>query len=136
MKPITQFLLTAGRYYVGDPSKVFEEYDWRDVCKAMFRNGTHGIVTTRDDGTFFFCYTANGNGFYALKESGKDILWLPVESGCLSVIPMHLAIRWSVKANPNNPDYFGLTINVTEDTMIECTGDGNFTFGKYSVKTD
>ena len=129
MKSFKLNTLPAGRYWVGDPCYVVPQDKWSDFCNRWFALDK---MAGHEDNAYYF-QTAYGDGVYWLCGDAKRKS-LGVDAGMLSVIPAADVEAWA-KICSHSDASLGEFVTIESDCSISHNGKGNFSFGKYSIKT-
>jgi hypothetical protein len=129
-----------GRYWVGDPCYVFPQNKWSVFCDTLhgLDDAEQGIDFSYSDRVvaatkFFVCGTRYGDGTYILKQDDCHVMGkCGVDAGLLSVVPEMLVKAWH---NQCGHETGGVWVEMSRGFTIEAK-DGDFTFGRYSIKTN
>ena len=111
--------IAAGRYYIGDPLRLFDEDDWAKLLKSAgnFIETPLGRVGVTEVAAF---HTARGDGWYECDEGV-----VPVDSGLIGIVSAAIA--------PTAPDGM-ITIEI-EDADTCRAIDGTLWFGQLKFET-
>lgn len=129
--------LTKGKYWVGDPCYVIE--DWDKIYKKYLKNDDTWQIYKDGLGVWF--NTTYGDGCYPLCRNYTLIGKLGVDCGMLAFIPLDV-----VANDPKGSKHLitpgfktvGRVIELEEDYEVEFNGpnEGNVTCGPFSIETD
>ena len=102
----------SGRFFIGDLGYTQPDNQvWRDkFVSQMFnddKTSNEGVLTV--DGYNFFVANTGGDGFFPVQIDGEHVGNLPVDSGCVGIIPMEL-----VTEDEGNLEDKGLIIDLED----------------------
>ena len=118
---ISEIILPAGEYYIGDPSYMFEDHDeWMKFIEEAIKPDPYDQIYKNKQ--VFTHGTAYGDGVY-FDQFGNEY---PVDSGTIGAIPKELATKTDDKLN--------LLIEFDKD--FDCSYEnGKFIIGEIEIVT-
>lgn len=135
----TNIIIPKGKYVISDPCYFYPDSDWMALINRKFIDGhsIEGVHRDEEGNEFIIVDTKYGDGRYDLKRRGAPIGNLSVDAGCISIIPFEVAERWAEIDDRKGFDGVprrSQVIELLSDESFEF-GDGNFSFGPFSVNT-
>lgn len=117
------YTLAPGKYYIGDPSYVFDSGNW-DKVMAAGGDFVSSEPFLYGGLSMWVAYTANGDGEYEDQNGNK----YPVDAAVLGAVPIELV---------ENPEHesFGAILDAPRGLEV-CLEDGVFRFNQIVIDTD
>jgi hypothetical protein len=128
--------MPAGKYLVVDPCYVFgdDEKFWWQFCAFSPKEGTRRTFYVQMGEHIWFTWvTAYGDGCYPVSKRGEEVGQAPVDSGCLSIIPLALVEQTDFLQKYAEGDA-GTVIEIACD-FYPYEDEGDVTVGTYKVQT-
>jgi len=105
--------IPEGEYYFGDPCYVVPRDKWSELISLIYSDGVADFndkenmrAVEVDDDKFYMFGTLYGDGEYPLYSTDSETVFLPVDSGTLSIIPMNLIKKWQAEEKAKNMGTF------------------------------
>ena len=114
--------LPAGKYYIGDPCYVIE--DWDEFLAAFWAMKEEEGIFDYDVGTCCVLRTLWGDGSFPCSDGSM----LGVDAGLIGAVPLILVTR-------GDPDQDGTVVEFDKPFACSSDSDGRLHFGNVSVMT-
>lgn len=89
---VSQVLLPAGEYFLGDPCYTISTDIWSDWLNDARNLDPNTLVARVDGGSQAMAFsTRYGDGVYALVKDNQIVAELPVDSGLIGLVPVSVA---------------------------------------------